>query len=190
MSHCYEDLSEEDLFQLVKKGDHQAFACLYKAYVMPLTSYASKKLTVELAADCVHDVFSNLWLKRDSIRIQLRFSSYIYGALKNRIYDQLMNSNNAIFYIDHLDDLFDLYTKNTTDYKARLYFLNQTVKEVLDGFGKDAYLLFKLYLKGYKNEEIAFRLGIAEKTVRNKKAMILKFLKEGLLKRGFRRRKF
>jgi RNA polymerase sigma-70 factor (family 1) len=60
---------------------------LYKRYVVLLTNVAAKKVqSIETAKELVQDVFMSLYLRRDHLHTITSLKSYLFTALKNKIF--------------------------------------------------------------------------------------------------------
>lgn len=85
----YSDLTDLELFALVKQDDNRAFEELYHRYVFILKDIARKKLgQSDRAEDIVHDIFLSLYHRRHHLEI-LNFSAYIHRSLKFGINNEL-----------------------------------------------------------------------------------------------------
>jgi RNA polymerase sigma-70 factor (family 1) len=84
----YHNDSDPELISLWKKGDEKAFDCLYKRYVVYLTNIASKKTTsIDIAKDCVQEVFLSVYHRKDELQTTTSLKSYLYTALQHKIYN-------------------------------------------------------------------------------------------------------
>ena len=77
------------LVEAFRKGDRNAFSCLYDMFVQPLFNYGMRLTNdSELVKDCIHDVFVNVYQKRHDNIGYNNFSSYLLISLRNRILDE------------------------------------------------------------------------------------------------------
>lgn len=71
------------LLLALKNGDHKAYETLYNKYKGLLYVHAYKKLKDrEQVKDIIHEIFLSLWEKRSSLTITVKFSSYLYQAVR------------------------------------------------------------------------------------------------------------
>lgn len=85
MAH-YCTYTDEELVQLLKKSDHEAFAELYERYWDKLLFLAGKKLNDLYEAEhIVQDLFLDLWQRRADLDIQRSIGGYLVIAVKYRI---------------------------------------------------------------------------------------------------------
>jgi RNA polymerase sigma-70 factor (ECF subfamily) len=84
----YHNDSDPELISLWKEGDEKAFECLYKRYVVYLTNIATKKTTsIDIAKDCVQEVFLSVYHRKDELQTTTSLKSYLYTALQHKIYN-------------------------------------------------------------------------------------------------------
>ena len=84
-------LSDIALAELLKaQDDREAFNELYSRYWKAIYDISCKKLQdTDMAKDIVHDLFVDIWNKRQTIAIQTTFAGYLYTMLNNRLIDVL-----------------------------------------------------------------------------------------------------
>lgn len=88
----HEHYSDPELISLWQQGDEKAFDCLYKRYVVFLVNTAAKKIrSVETAKELVQDVFMNVYLLRDQLQTTASLKSYLFTALRNKIFNYYRN---------------------------------------------------------------------------------------------------
>src|SRR5688572_26638558 len=77
-----------DLQNVSATRDNHFFKELYKRYWTPLIHYSSQYLDDRATCEeIVQELFIQLHLKRDEIKIRTSLSSYLYTALRNRIFN-------------------------------------------------------------------------------------------------------
>src|ERR1035437_8656376 len=82
----YSSLSDLELSAFIKEGNHAAFAEIYERYFGVLFLHAFKRLKDEdEAKDSVQELFTTLWLKRESLVLKTSLSGYLYAAIRNRV---------------------------------------------------------------------------------------------------------
>jgi RNA polymerase sigma-70 factor (family 1) len=76
------------LLSLLKQGDQEAFAQLYRLYSEQLYKNLLKLIkSEELAGEILQEIFIQLWEKRQTIDIQFSFRSYLFRMGENKVYD-------------------------------------------------------------------------------------------------------
>lgn len=84
----YHNYSDPELISLWEKGNEKAFECLYKRYVVYLTNIAAKKTSsIDVAKDCVQEVFLSLYHRKDNLQTTTSLKAYLYKALQHKIYN-------------------------------------------------------------------------------------------------------
>jgi RNA polymerase sigma-70 factor (ECF subfamily) len=80
-------MEDIELLSKVKTDDRDAFNSLFLKYY-PLLSDFCRFLGVDSndGEDIIADVFLDLWVKRERLQIHTSLKSYLYGAVKNRVY--------------------------------------------------------------------------------------------------------
>ena len=69
----------------MNKMDKAAFEELFRSYFTPLCSFAQKYVRdIDEAKDIVHNVFINLWNKRDQVDLNTSLKSYLFQGVQNR----------------------------------------------------------------------------------------------------------
>jgi|SRR5690606_5471175 len=83
----YKQLTDYELFGLLKLDDRRAFTEIYDRYKEPLYVHAFHKLRdKEEVRDILQQLFSVLWMKRNEIILNSNLSGYLYASIRNRIF--------------------------------------------------------------------------------------------------------
>jgi RNA polymerase sigma factor (sigma-70 family) len=78
-----------------KQGDQRAFKVLYQRYFKILCSYGCRLTSDrQLLEDAVHDIFIDLWRRREHLAEVENIKFYMFRALRNRV---VRNGRNNIF---------------------------------------------------------------------------------------------
>jgi DNA-directed RNA polymerase specialized sigma24 family protein len=73
----YTKNTDQELLTLITEGDRTAFGEVYERYKGVLFAHAFRRLNnQEEAEDIIHDLFAQLWNKRDALVIQTELSAY------------------------------------------------------------------------------------------------------------------
>ena len=84
--------NEGDLLEMISNKDNEAFNLLYKKYWDPLLNFATHFLKDEDSCEeVVQDLFVHLHCRHSPLRIRTSVSSYLYTALRNRIFNHERN---------------------------------------------------------------------------------------------------
>lgn len=176
----FEHLGDEELQALMSEDKRKAFHILYERYKAPMLYYAAKRVSLDIAEDLVHDVFIKVWNNRNQINIKEQFVGYLFKSLRHRIIDYMSRDVNAQTYLNSLSAFTAEQAPDRTDDKVREELFIQGIYTLIEHFNPQYLEIFKLRVEGFTNPEIAEKLSISEKTVRNQYSILLKYLKERL----------
>lgn len=181
----YIKFSDANLLTLLRHGDMVAFEELYERYWSKLYSAAYKRLSNrEAAEEIVQDIFTSLWLKRSVLVINSSFENYLYSSVKYMVFASFQKANNRKAYEDyvmHVNDAVDNSTMEVIDWNE----LKRNVSSEVEKLPEKCRRVYELSRKEYRsNKEIAFSLGISEKTVENHLTRALRILRINLKQVG------
>lgn len=176
-----EKLMDNELLALVSNDQRAAFHVIYDRYKMAMLVYASKRVSIDVAEDIVHDVFVKLWNNRKNIEFSNKFTGYLFTSLRNLIIDFIAKDNRKQLYIDSLEKFALHYSYDRADDKLREELFLKNIHYLLKNFSEQYISVFELRFQGYSNSEIASKLGLSEKTVRNKYSILTNYLKKNIL---------
>src|SRR5690606_19152924 len=81
--------TDAQLFSLVKQGNKKAFDRLYKQYWTLLLDEGVKRLgSREESEEIVQELITYLWVNRENIHLTHSFSTYMYTAIKDRVFNK------------------------------------------------------------------------------------------------------
>jgi len=73
-----------ELINLIRSGDKNAFARLFEQYYNPLSNYAVTILKYpEIAEEVVQETFIKIWENRQSLNIDISLHAYLYRSVHN-----------------------------------------------------------------------------------------------------------
>ena len=174
MSHSYLHTDQDLLGQMVT-GSEQAFGALYKKYWEQAYIAACKKMNDKaLAEEIVHDIFLDLWKRRQDLAIT-HFPAYLNKAVNYRVINALVRKKDAFFF-----DLLDkpgasFYEADLVLREKELIGLISSWIEVLPEKRKEIFV--KYYFHHLTTEEIAGELQVSRKTVQNQLSLSIQFLR-------------
>lgn len=170
--------SDEQLFSLVKAGNHLAFQTIYNKYWLNLFGNTYNILQDKaLSEDVLHEVFTDIWLRRDVLEIQ-HLKGYLYKAVRNNALlkikkERLESINNIV--TDHLTILPEVELDlNQDDLKL---IIDQAIDE-LPVRCKEIFYMSRY--QHYSIAEIASHYNISNRTVENQIYRALKHLRSVL----------
>lgn len=81
-----EKLNDSILWNALKSGDEKAFSSLFKKYYSHLVRYGNSFLPFpEKVQDCVQDVFTDIWVYRNSLNDNVVVKAYLLSSVRKRI---------------------------------------------------------------------------------------------------------
>ena len=167
------DKNDEDLIQLIRKGDKETFGKLFDIYYQRLLYYA-KSYTGNLvdAEDIVQDLFFHLWESRTVIDINSSISAYFFRTIHNRSIQFLRHKKVIEGFESHhqlklkeaeiLNNSSDNFTFTEIQFKEIEHIFSVTNKNLSEKTRE----IFKLSRENsMSNKEIASLLKVQVKTI-------------------------
>ena len=178
---AYESQSDIEIADLLKSGDQAAFTELYNRFKGLLYVYACKITRDEdIAEDLVQDIFIYLWDKRQTINFTSSISSYLYSAIRYKFFDLVDKQKVRADYVQAFQAFLDQGEYQTDNYISEKE-LSAVIEREVNKLPAKMREVFLLSRKEYlNNKEIAERLDISEKTVKNQISTALKTLRTKL----------
>lgn len=164
-------LDDNELWIELKAGDEKAFSTLFKRYYSYLIQYGNSFSPFsEKIQDCVQDVFTDIWVYRNSLSDAVVVKAYLLSCVRKRIVrleqrDKVFNKSKSV---DTIAFLFDfsieqqLISDELTAGKVKQ--LNK-VLNVLPARQKEA--LYLRYHHGLNVDEIAAILSVNYQSANN-----------------------
>lgn len=168
---------DEITLRKVTEGDENAFAQLYNYYKAPALRFTISLLKDEEEAEnLVQDVFVKIWIKREQIKPDYNFSSYLFTCLRNMAFDYFKKvEKSELLRIQFMEGMA-LAAEDEKEEKERRITLVQTAVESLSVKRK---LILKLNIEeGKSYQEIAEFLRISKNTVKNQLVKAKQILRE------------
>ncbi|CAG5002534.1 hypothetical protein DYBT9275_02913 [Dyadobacter sp. CECT 9275] len=78
---------DQQLWLAFLDGDEESYTQLYKLFIRDMYRYGSSLVTTSDAfvLDCIHDVFTEIWAKRNRLSVPDNVKYYLLKALKTRM---------------------------------------------------------------------------------------------------------
>lgn len=167
----------ESIFDDFCKGKLESFY----TYVFPdLLVYATGLLRGEAAfraEDCVQEAVETSYLHRNNFSSSSQWRAFLITCIRNRAISILRHNEAQTNYLNSLDPDFELTDDALNDFievetRIRIY-------NAIASLPEDLRQIFILnFEEGLKNIEIAKKLGVAEITVKKRKAKLISRLKD------------
>ncbi len=177
--------SDQELLMLLQQDDRHAFKEIYQHYWYKLYMVAYKRLrSKETSEEIVQNIFTKLWMNRKEMKVTGLLEAYLYTAVRYAVIDHLEKEAtrkkiSTFAYYHHQT------TDNSTEESLDLHDLELHVQTNIKKLPSKCQSVFILSRQEYKtNREIAWLLGISEKTVENHMTNALRIIRTGLRKTG------
>ncbi|RRA98136.1 RNA polymerase sigma-70 factor [Larkinella rosea] len=157
---------ESEWLQALKQGDRNAFTQLYDFYWQRLFTVAyNYTRSRETAQELVQEVFMSLWVKREELVVRTNLESYLYGAIRFRLYDLLDKQKSASLYADYA-----AYTQTaaeeTTEQQLAFAETTALIQQQIDTFPETTRQVFLLSrFEGLSVAQIAENLHLSPKAI-------------------------
>lgn len=176
--HTHSDL---ELMILISEDEDLAFAEIYQRYKGVLFLHAYRILgNEEEAKDILQELFTMLWTKRKSIVLNTSLSSYLYSAVRNRIFDLIAHKKVEEKYISSLAWFME-EGECLTDQLVRERELSELIEKEITLLPPKMREVFMLSRKqNLSHKEISDVLNISDKTVKKQVNNALNILRERL----------
>jgi RNA polymerase sigma-70 factor, Bacteroides expansion family 1 len=175
--HTYED---DILLTLLAKGDKQAFTEIYDRYWEKLYYIAGKKvINLGEAENLVHDIFLDLWQRRETLVIQTRLSHYLAVAMKFRVLKLLARQKRMSKLTMEAKEWVGA---DNPEKDLQFEDLNKKLGQLVNDLPPQCRIAFQLRNEGRTQKEIASAMNIAEHTVERHISRALKSLRINLLR--------
>lgn len=178
----YKTLSDDELVTLLREGNHLAYSEIYNRYFYLMFVFAYKKLRdEELAKDFVQELFTKLWVKKETILKNGNLSQYLYISLRSRMFDFFAHQKVQTKYIDSLKGFASANLVEFTDHLIREKQLREYIEVQTKSLPKKMREVFEMSRKQHlSNKEIAEELGTTESNVSHHVNNAIKILRTKL----------
>jgi RNA polymerase sigma-70 factor, ECF subfamily len=159
-------LKEQYLINGILTRNEIVFDFIFQYYYSGLCAYAEKVTgNSRISEDIVQDLFVTLWIKHNQITISSSLKNYLFTSVKNRSLDYLKHEKTKSNRIQIIQQ-----TAEPTENLSILWMaeseLEELVETCLQKLPPRCNEIFRLSrFEGFKNQEIADKLGISKRTV-------------------------
>jgi RNA polymerase sigma-70 factor (ECF subfamily) len=170
--------SDKILLNLMREGDLTAFNTLFDRYWKVLYSTVFSVCSDrEVCSEIVHDIFLNIWLKREKLQIE-SFKAYILASARYHVYRYVKNTRkNSLEYREDLEYSVNV-AMNDGELNIHYQDLQKSMDRELEELPRRCKEIFTLSRREQlSNDEIATRLDISKRTVENQLTHALRHLR-------------
>jgi len=175
-------LEEHELITLLRQDRLGAFKEIYTRYWKQLYADAYKRLkNKETAEEIVQELFTSLWHKRATLKINQTLGGYLFASVSNLVIDQYRKELVRARYRESFKLVYSETDNSTTEDALLAKELEHTIEHEVSALPDKCRSVFELSRVEHKtNKEIACELGISEKTVEHHITKALKQIRLGL----------
>lgn len=175
---AYETLNDLEILDLIRSGDHSAFSELYERYKFVLYLHAKRMLDdQDETKDVIQEIFVTLWTKRVDLTIATSVKSYLYTAVRNKVFNLLAHRKFEMNYLNSLQEVIDFGETNiekSIREKELIRLIEQEIQELPTKMRE----IFELSRKhSLSHKEIAEKLNISDKTVKKQISNAIKIMR-------------
>ena len=162
--------------------DKPAFEQLFRSFFPGLVLFAQKYVPdQDTAKEVVHNVFLNLWEKREQMDTSSSLKSYLFTSVHNRCLNHIRDQKKFNSEEFRFEQLESSEFADGTDHLEEQE-LEQRIYDALQSLPEKCREVFTMSrFDGLKYKEIAEKLGISVKTVETQMSKALKILREKLI---------
>ncbi|MDR2919244.1 MAG: RNA polymerase sigma-70 factor [Tannerella sp.] len=175
-------ITDEKLIIAIKHNDYVSYNNLFVRYYTRLCRYVYRLLPdKEETEDIVQELFMNLWNHRNKIEITVNVSGYLYKMARNLTLNHIRNTKKhqeLSEYHEHIAAYTEEDQFESDEFRIALY----DCIDRLPPRSREVLLLHRI--EGLKQKEIAEKLSIAIKTIKNQIWSSLQSLKACLERKG------
>lgn len=169
---------EEEWIEALRTGNEKGFEQIYQKYWTKLFSVAyNYTRSRETSQEIVQEIFVSLWVNRETLKAQATLQAYLFGAIRNKIYDHLdkqaVRSKHQLFISQQ-----QTAAANVTEQHVAYSELQELVQEQIQSLPDTTRQVFQLSrVNGSSIPEIATELQVSVKTVEYHLTKALKHLR-------------
>jgi RNA polymerase sigma-70 factor (family 1) len=171
--------TDTELWMEIKAGNRAAFDALFKKYWSSMYASAFHYLQDdEACSDIIHDIFFNVWDKRNILEIS-NVKSYLIVSVRYHFLRYIRNRKiRSVIYNEQYVDLSTATDMNAGEKRLHHLDFERNLLHQLQQLPprcREVFILSRI--NEYSNDKIAQDLGISKRTVENQITYALKYLR-------------
>ncbi|WPO77973.1 RNA polymerase sigma factor [Flavobacterium sp. KACC 22761] len=169
----FDVVDDNTLWNKLKDGDEKSFSMLFERYYADLVRYGNSLSPFEeKVQDCIQDVFTDIWIYRDTLQNSVVVKAYLLSSVRKRIarlherdhiFRKTTSTDSVAFLLEFSVD-HELLDEADDDAKEKIIHLNKLLNE-LPARQKEA--LYLRYHQGLSVEQIAEMLDVNYQSASN-----------------------
>ncbi|KAF2337065.1 RNA polymerase sigma factor [Flavobacterium daemonense] len=166
-------VDDNTLWNNLKEGDEKSFSMLFERYYADLVRYGNSLSPFEeKVQDCIQDVFTDIWIYRNTLQNSVVVKAYLLSSVRKRIarlherdhiFRKTASTDSIAFLLEFSVD-HELLEEADDDAKEKLIHLNKLLND-LPGRQKEA--IYLRYHQGLNVEQIAEMLNVNYQSASN-----------------------
>lgn len=177
-----QSVTDEKLIAAILENDYVSYNKLFVRYYNRLCQYVYRMLqNKDDSEDVVQELFLNLWNNRRKIVVTESVSGYLFKMAKNQALNHIRSTINYQNLLDNQDNAPGYYEENQLESDEFRIALYDCIDQLPDRT-KQVLLLHRM--QGLKQKEIAEKLDISVKTIKNQIWSSLQRLRKCLKLKG------
>ncbi|RKD90898.1 RNA polymerase sigma-70 factor [Mangrovibacterium diazotrophicum] len=162
--------NERNLLESLAKGDRQAYNLLYLMYAPKVEVFVEKLVkNKETAEDITHNVFLQVWEKKDIISKVNSFNQYVFKMARNSVFDLFDHNLIKMRYKKSIESKGSFSVLRTeSEEEIHTKDLSMLIDLTINRMPPKRKIVFLMSRKeGLSHKEIAEKLNISTRTVEN-----------------------
>lgn len=182
MNH-YKPEDDWSLLDRLRNNESTALDEIYKRYATLLVTFASSKVySLDTAKDIIQDLFTQLWLKKESLIIKDSLKAFLFSSVKYRIIDHIRKNAVRQEYAVNLQ-LLEMPVSNNAEQAIEEKEILEQISKAINHLSPKVKQVYKLSRESHMSTaEIAKQLNVSEQTVKNQLTAALKYLRISITK--------
>ncbi|UIR55678.1 RNA polymerase sigma-70 factor [Sphingobacterium sp. SRCM116780] len=180
--NVHDNLSDNELIDLLKANQEQALSALYFRYWDKLLVVAGNHIhDYDIAEESVQDVFVSLWKRRHSLDLKYSLANYLAVAIKYRVISQQDKQYRYLKNIESSSNENNYHLSPAADELILEKEILQKIEASIDKLPEKCRIIFRMNREeGKTYKQIANELDISEKTVETHISKAIKHLRNDL----------
>jgi RNA polymerase sigma factor (sigma-70 family) len=161
----------ESTWNLFKNGEKKAFEALYQEHFKALCSYGMRLVgNKQILEDAIHDIFIDLWRRKEYLADVTDAKFYLLKALRNRLYNT--GKKNVLDKSENIDDYLDYLISISSEQESieseSHFHQAQRINSAISGLSPRQKEVINLrFFHGLSLDEIAELMGLSKQSVSN-----------------------
>jgi RNA polymerase sigma-70 factor (family 1) len=176
-------MDDSRLIDELRNGSSEAFVELYDKYWEKLYYVCYKRIgSQEETEDIIHELFLDLWKRREDLEIKTSFAAYLFTSLKYKIFRLIDSKTVRNKYMERIDG-DEPASADSLERELDFNELYDFIEERIENLPERCRLIFRMSRsENLTADEIAASLDISPNTVQNQITKAKKILKNELKK--------